>query len=1014
MESITIIQLSDIHFEGNEPENQGLVLNAFFKDLETTIGNDYNKDTVYCIISGDLVNKGNSQKSFNDFYDKFIERLRQYVPLNHICCVPGNHDFNRSLIENEPDKYKQIQSKEYQETEFNEFVKKDDNELSKKFIFYKEFCEKKLNKQKFNIYGYENILIPEISVFCLNSALLSFGGYENIEDSGNLKIETSELNKWIEENDGRIKILLMHHPIEALTSFAQSELKSMLRRNCIDILIMGHNHDQDVYNNYTNGNNSYIKISSPQLFSDKTDLNGYAILKFSDRKLTEIKYRQWIKRQRIFLAGQEFSGTDGGIVKFEKPNIVLSDNVSHILEKEFLKAMKSYSQTLNWRERILSTVPPNSISKETEEKLDYLHLINKPDNYQIIAVPQFGLTSYAKYLAKKAWEVKRENWLYFDCTEWKLSKIESEIDDSLSLYNIQKSDVKCLLFDNWKNSIKDSAKILEKIKRLLPDVPIIILSNYDETVVIKGLDTEESHEGFKQLYLKEINRNDIRMIVRELNDEQQPIADENTILERLCLDLSDLNIHRTPLNCLQLILAFKKDFINRPINRSNVFRHVLQLIFDNPGKLFYGSTIDEKDCSFLLGYFCEYLLRNNKDYFTEKEFLDVLSPFNDENHKIVNSLPDVLQTLKNNQIIVYYWGNLKFRFSYWIYYFAATRMLYSEEFNKYMFEQKHSAYYPEIIEFYTGTDGKRNDAVQIIINDIDLLSKKVHSKIGLRDDINPFADIKWTLSESVSKEGTTIMQLEENIQKSKLPNEIKDVIADTNYNSIKPYNQTIYNYLEEYDVKNLMELARSASRALRNSLYISPELKENLAQGIYKAWKEIIRGLLLIAPVMAKTGFAGIGGARFKLTEDFPKEYQECLKSIIINMPFNVVNWYKDDVFSDRLSSLLKKYLIEYEDPIVRHIIALLVCNCRPENWTDMIMSYIGSVHKNSYYLGDLYTNLRGIYSTHFMSNAELNQTEKLIKASWAKHNIGSKSIGINSVSKVSDKVLPERLVDDL
>jgi len=61
-------------------------------------------------------------------------------------------------------------------------------------------------------------------------------------------------------------------------------------------LITGHKHDQDIYNNYIKGDNSYVRISSPQLFSDKTDLNGYAILKFSDGQLTEIAYRQWIKR----------------------------------------------------------------------------------------------------------------------------------------------------------------------------------------------------------------------------------------------------------------------------------------------------------------------------------------------------------------------------------------------------------------------------------------------------------------------------------------------------------------------------------------------------------------------------------------------------------------------------------------------------------------------------------------------------------------------------------------------
>jgi predicted phosphodiesterase len=1011
---LQIIQVSDIHYEGNEPENQGLVLDAFFKDLKTNINSD--KESTYCIISGDLVNKGNSQKIYNEFYNHFIEKLLSLVPLNHIICVSGNHDVNRSIIETDFDKHNEIIFNKYQESEFNKYIKNEDDEnkdniILKKFAFYGEFCKQKLKKTNFNIFGYSELLIPEISVFCLNSALLSSGGYNNIDDIGKLKVETAELNKWIQENDGRKKILVLHHPIEHLSSFAQNEIKAILRNKDIDIVISGHNHNQEINNNYISDQQNYIQCSSPQLFSDKTDLNGYAILNFENNEIIEIKYRQWVQRQRKFMSGQDFSGTDDGIKKFNISKIISTGQTTNILDRELQKAMQSYSNTPEWRERILSTNPPNAISKETEEKLDYLHLINKPGNYQIIAAPQFGLTCYAKYLSKKAWEVKRENWLYFDSIDWRLSKIDTEVKDSLKLFSIETKDVKCLLLDNWKNSIKDSHKILAKLKAQFPNVPFIILSNYDETVIIKGLDTEESHEGFKQLFLKELNRSDMRMLVRDF-DKEHIIEDENIVLNRLCLDLTDLNIHRTPINCIQLLLAFKKNFENRPINRSKVFSQVLQIIFDNPGKLFYGNTIDEEDCSLLLGFFCEYLLKQEKESFSEKEFLDVLTPFKEKNY-IEASIADILQILKHNQIVVNCYGNLRFRFSYWIYYFAAARMKLSPDFTRYMFEQKHSAYYPEIIEFYTGTDGAREDAAQIIIQDIDDLSKVVHSKIGLPDEINPFSTIKWTLNEPEQDKGTAQKKLEENIQKSKLPNEIKDVIADNDYNSIKPYNQTISDFLEEYEVKNLMELARSASRALRNSRNISSELKESLSQGIYKAWKEIIRGLFLIAPMLAKTGFGGIGGARFKLTDNFPKEYSECLKTIIINMPFNVVNWYKDDIFSDKISPLLKKYLLEYEDPIVRHIIALLICTSRPEGWNEMILSYIESIHKNSYYLGDLFTNLQTNYSTQFMSNSELINTEKLIKTCWSKHNVGSKAIGTESISKVSNKVLPERNIMD-
>ena len=49
MEKITIIHISDIHYEFNEPENQGLILNSFFTDLDIQLDLN-NKDNTYCVI----------------------------------------------------------------------------------------------------------------------------------------------------------------------------------------------------------------------------------------------------------------------------------------------------------------------------------------------------------------------------------------------------------------------------------------------------------------------------------------------------------------------------------------------------------------------------------------------------------------------------------------------------------------------------------------------------------------------------------------------------------------------------------------------------------------------------------------------------------------------------------------------------------------------------------------------------------------------------------------------------
>jgi hypothetical protein len=84
-------------------------------------------------------------------------------------------------------------------------------------------------------------------------------------------------------------------------------------------------------------------------------------------------------------------------------------------------------------------------------------------------------------------------------------------------------------------------------------------------------------------------------------------------------------------------------------------------------------------------------------------------------------------------------------------------------------------------------------------------------------------------------------------------------------------------------------------------------------------------------------------------------------------------------------------------------------CYSRPKGWKESILTYIGDIGKNSFYLGDLYTNLRTNYSIGFLSASELKDSEYLIKACWIKHNSGSPNPGIDTVSKVPDNILPQR-----
>jgi hypothetical protein len=48
-----------------------------------------------------------------------------------------------------------------------------------------------------------------------------------MNDQSNLIIDTRKINKWVQENNFKIRVLVLHHPISWLNEWSQSELSNM-------------------------------------------------------------------------------------------------------------------------------------------------------------------------------------------------------------------------------------------------------------------------------------------------------------------------------------------------------------------------------------------------------------------------------------------------------------------------------------------------------------------------------------------------------------------------------------------------------------------------------------------------------------------------------------------------------------------------------------------------------------------------------------------------------------------
>jgi predicted MPP superfamily phosphohydrolase len=134
-----IIHLSDIHFRTGWPEEIGLVLDAFFRDLEKQL-QAFNKADVFFIFSGDIVYAGADVSLYKEIYERFHSALRRLgIPRSQRICVAGNHDVSADFVSNNLVDHEGVVSQNLSEVSFNDYVKTHPALFKSKFTNYCEF-----------------------------------------------------------------------------------------------------------------------------------------------------------------------------------------------------------------------------------------------------------------------------------------------------------------------------------------------------------------------------------------------------------------------------------------------------------------------------------------------------------------------------------------------------------------------------------------------------------------------------------------------------------------------------------------------------------------------------------------------------------------------------------------------------------------------------------------------------------------------------------------------------------
>jgi hypothetical protein len=688
------------------------------------------------------------------------------------------------------------------------------------------------------------------------------------------------------------------------------------------------------------------------------------------------------------------------------------DFVDRYLSKNLDDSLSSFSsQPIIWVDPILSKSSEVDRDAETADKISLSELVLNPKSTIIKAPPQFGLTSLAHNLIREAWRNKDSSlWLYLDASILKphFNVIEKAANTELKLINFKLEDVKCVVLDSWLSHEEAGLKLLEKVSDFFKDIPLIVMQTIDDTKFLNQSDGASINRNFDVLYLWSLSRGHIRKIVADYNNTRV-IGSEDVVIKRIVSDLEVLNLHRTPLNCLTLLKVSEIDFDESPVNRTEMIRRVLFLLFNVDDIPTYKVRPDLKDCEYVLGYFCETILRENNYIFSMQHFLKTLNKCCQE-RLIDLEVQIVFDVLFSNNILIKCENGFRFKFSYWIYYFIAQRMHHNLDFSNFILEDMRYAKFPEVIEFYTGIDRRRDDALKTLIKDIRESSDRVQARCGLPDGLNPYRFAKWQASPKMLEQMQN--EISDGVQESNLPESIKDSYADSQYDRTQAYNQDVRDILAEHSLIFMMRTMKAGARALRNSDYVEPDIKRQLLQEIMRCWEQISKVLMVLIPLLATEGQASFDGAGFLLCGNFGDNPLEKMQRILLSIPNNIVFLSQDDIFSQKMGPLLINQLINEEDEQKRHILALLLIHQRPRDWKKQIEQYIVSIASDSFYLMDIYLTLRVQYSYSYASSQTLKDIEYLIKFSAAKHKSGRDLPGEKQIRRVSKDVIPPRKVE--
>lgn len=1010
----TWLHISDFHFKAGDPYDRDVVLKAFLRSLPDLITRSGSPEFV--VASGDIAYSGQASEyeAATLFFDKILTQLN--LDRSKLIIVPGNHDIDRksgrgiirTLTADEADNYfDPSENFIHITTRMAAFTK-----------WYDTFFA------GIRTFSTNSTCLPVIDLDCargsvqimpVNSSVFAFD--EN--DHGKLWLGRRSLSDALELNkfeDSKLKLAVMHHPLNWLASAESSNIKSMLRER-FDCILTGHLHETDI-EQVAGLYGGSIHLSAGALYQTRDWPNTAMMVSWTRDKLVVTPFRYedspveiWTIDPSVFAKNPDFKG-HFNLERFREKAIdpdsspedyKISDSTVSRPPTDSLTSRQAQvdferdlflapsGKALFATPRIMAQPHENAENGSEVDEITISTITSSTLSYIIESRSEYGGSTLCKILANGFLTDTSKKVFRKDARE--LPSYRKKLESEFS--SIDAKNFNVLILDNF--DVERHERLLRELRSTGWFNQYIAIVQNSGPRPIGEVDVSSVGIDFMRAYLWPMSRAGIRTMAAELfqSGDEQFVSG---IVDKVYSDLLALCIPLTPSNVIMYLRILYREGEFHPVNRVDIVGRYIGELLRKPSDIYAESFTGRNKADFISSFTYQMYL-DKISHFDRRYWNEFATRYQKETLTDFDSRV-LLEESLDARIFIEIGSRLYHKYSFFYSYFLGRYISNrTDALNDFIKEEEYLRL-RGVVDVVSGLSSDNNSLVKALT---EKLASRLHefAEKYIPSNFDPLEGALWPTSSDEEERlwKPIAAQIDAGPRSTSEIDAVKTSLLSEQRTAMQEVSLAKYSELESA----LFECALILIDALRNADDVSGELKIRALDVVLRARLVVFQVGALCAPMLASRKLFRWGGVAyldFNIANVEPDSPQAKL-AIIDSLSYSIAKRLAELLGTKKLAGLFRASAskiekIGYIDILLFH----LVVSARGLGWEDTAREMIKKAPRDSFFLSMMCDSLTDLSHHEILQVKDRSSVKQLISLISAKRVYRKELPGAKAVNR--------------